>query len=191
MWLFAAITIGSEFNLIFELAKMNLEEVLEESAGRFTLCDLIGEPCNLASALAFLHEGMDPPLVVCFMDLKPENILVVFEGPNMTGVGTWKISDFGVSMVSMPPSPPLDAPVKSFSFREPRRGQGPYQPPEANNEGKMGPKSDVWSLGCILVRLLAYGIAGPSGMKELDAKRGQSDNGIDRYQHITSIELSL
>jgi hypothetical protein len=33
MRVFAAITIGSEFNLIFELANMNLKELLEESAG--------------------------------------------------------------------------------------------------------------------------------------------------------------
>ncbi|KAL3495232.1 kinase-like domain-containing protein [Aspergillus germanicus] len=183
MRLFAAIAIGSEFNFIFELANMNLRQLLEEPAGRFTLCDLIGESCNLASALAFLHEGMFPPLVVYHMDLKPKNILVVFKGPNMTGVGTWKISDFGVSTVATPESPPLDTSVGSFSFPDSKMRQGPYQPPEASNESYMSTKSDVWSLGCVLVRLIAYGIAGRSGLIGLDAKFKKSDDSTGDYQH--------
>ncbi|KAL2853223.1 hypothetical protein BJY01DRAFT_207066 [Aspergillus pseudoustus] len=46
----------------------------------------------------------------------------------------------------------------------------------------MGPKSDVWSLGCILVRLLAFGIGGASELKKFDTKLHQSDDGSGRHQ---------
>ncbi|KAL2821642.1 kinase-like domain-containing protein [Aspergillus granulosus] len=176
MILFAAITTGGEFNLLFEYADMTLEDLLKKPTGSFTLCDLITESCNLAYALEFLHEGMHPRLTVCHKDLKPSNILVVSERPGV-GVGIWKISDFGISQL---PTPQLDASVESLSLEGGIRPQGLYQPPEANNGSHMGRRSDVWSLGCILVRVLAFGIGGASELEKLDTKLHQLEEG-DRY----------
>ncbi|KAL6238636.1 ankyrin repeat-containing domain protein [Aspergillus navahoensis] len=165
MPLFASISVGHEFNLLFEWADSDLNSFLEQRPGSYHLCDLIKEASNLAGALVFLHGGPNSRQLFCHRDLKPANILVLKE--DGMPVGKWKISDFGISVFSVP------AARQSLggTFSSMRRSfQGTYQSPEVFYGEEFGRNSDVWSLGCILVRIIAFGMGG-NVLKDLDDGR--------------------
>ncbi|KAL4987702.1 ankyrin repeat-containing domain protein [Aspergillus falconensis] len=173
MPLFASISVGHEFNLLFEWADSDLKSFLEQRPGSYRLCDLMQEASNLAGALAFLHGGPSPQhggpnsrQLVCHRDLKPANILV-FKEAGMP-VGKWKISDFGISVFSVPEARPSLG--GTFSYMPKRSFPGTYQSPEVFYGEEFGRNSDVWSLGCILVRILAFGMGG-NVLKDLDNGR--------------------
>ncbi|KAL5002107.1 kinase-like domain-containing protein [Aspergillus recurvatus] len=166
MPLFASISVGHEFNLLFEWADSDLKCFLEQRSGSYRLCDLMEEACNLAGALAFLHGGPNSPQLVCHRDLKPDNILV-FKEDGMR-VGKWKISDFGISVLSVPAA--RSSLNGTFSYMLRRTVPGTYQSPEVFYGKHFGRRSDVWSLGCILVRILAFGMDG-NVLKNLDDGR--------------------
>jgi hypothetical protein len=113
----AVISIGDQFNILSELATMDLQAFLEGGHSQFKMNpeNLMAAMTGLASALKFLHGGMDLPRnthspadaaneegpVVCFhMDLKPENVLIYPEVGY--DVGIWKFSDFGISRIKGP-----------------------------------------------------------------------------------------
>jgi hypothetical protein len=113
----AVISIGEEFNILSELAAMDLQAFLEGGHTQFKVNpeNLMAAMTGLASALKFLHGGMDLPRnthspadaaneegpVVCFhMDLKPENVLIYPEVGY--DVGIWKFNDFGISRIKGP-----------------------------------------------------------------------------------------
>ncbi|KAE8145028.1 hypothetical protein BDV25DRAFT_165533 [Aspergillus avenaceus] len=185
----ATISIGKDFNILSPLADMNLEEFLLEGHRRvsgITVSELIKEAANLAGALAFLHTGLDsnpPGLECCHMDLKPSNILVFLGTAPELKVGKWKISDFGISIFQTRERADQTATtvtefVDTLTQRqEPRLAMGPYQPPD----GGASPLSDVWSLGCILTRILAFGLGGVDEMKRLDQLRSTEHDGISPY----------
>lgn len=177
----AIVVVGYEYNLLSPLADMDLDQFLRGGfAKKFpsvSLPDLIGEARNIVGALAFLHEMLQtdhPGLACCHNDLKPANILV-FDHKS-SPVGTWKITDFGISIIAEPGEHPgaiLDmSPDGSPTFHhQPARPASTYQAPEVSQGGEIGRKSDVWSLGCVLVRILALGIDGLEGLHELDMAR--------------------
>ncbi|GAB1199412.1 hypothetical protein APSETT444_008760 [Aspergillus pseudonomiae] len=186
----ATVTIGNSFNILSPLAEMDLDVFLREGHQRcpdFTVRDLMQEAAHLAGALAFLHQGLDsnpPGLTCCHMDLKPSNILV-FQGDSLDypKVGKWKISDFGISIMSRPERTGTTVTefVDSFTHRElSRPPPGPYQSPDGAG---LGLKSDIWSLGCILTRVLALGLGGTAGMMQLDHLRSTSDDGESPYEN--------
>ncbi|RJE24916.1 hypothetical protein PHISCL_02748 [Aspergillus sclerotialis] len=156
----------------------------------FSLIDLIREARNVVGALVFLHEMLQidyPGSACCHNDLKPANILV-FRDPDSSPVGTWKIADFGISGIGKPVeqqsgtvgmpqavTPSINAP--------PARPASTYQAPEVSHGGEIGRRSDVWSLGCVFVRIWALGIDGLDGLKTLDAARGQPAIGEPDYRH--------
>ncbi|OGM51379.1 putative 2-5A-dependent ribonuclease [Aspergillus bombycis] len=186
----ATVTIGNSFNILSPLAEMDLDVFLREGHQRcpdFTVRDLMQEAAHLAGALAFLHQGLDshpPGLTCCHMDLKPGNILV-FQGDSLDypKVGKWKISDFGISIMSQPERTGTTVTefVDTFTHRErPRPPPGPYQSPDSAG---LGLKSDIWSLGCILTRVLALGLEGANGMMHLDQLRGTTDDGVSPYEN--------
>ncbi|KAL4956045.1 ankyrin repeat-containing domain protein [Aspergillus filifer] len=171
---FTTITIANEFNLFFQCTDTDLERFLRDSSQGIAPRDLIKESRALAGALRFLHQDMDPQLLFCHMDLKPANILVSFKDASLGKVGKWIISDFGISIITAAEEArPLDA--SKGTFRYPfafNNGAGTYQAPEILT-GSFGRKSDVWSLGCILVRVLAFGLDGARGLRELDERRAK------------------
>lgn len=177
----AIVVVGYEYNLLSPLAEMDLDQFLRGGFGKkfpsVSLPDLIGEARNIVGALAFLHEMLQtdhPGLACCHNDLKPANILVFDQGSSP--VGTWKITDFGISIIAEPGEHPgaiLEmSPDGSPTFHhQPARPASTYQAPEVSEGGEIGRKSDVWSLGCILVRILALGIDGLDGLNALDMAR--------------------
>ncbi|KAH8422340.1 uncharacterized protein LDX57_000097 [Aspergillus melleus] len=178
----ATVTMKQQFSIIFPCADMDLDEFLAgeyEQFPVFTLSDLVNEASGLAGALAFLHGGLQPENLKCrHMDLKPPNVLI-FKSKGYRA-GEWKITDFGISIIDKPDQHPetVSDLVQDITFPVP--GEVPYhtstyQPPEASNDRPFGRRSDVWSLGCILMRVLAFGLGGKDGLQDLDVQRGELD----------------
>lgn len=180
----ATVTLEHSGHIISPWATTDLGKFLEEDHKHFpnfALHDLMKELSNVAWALSFLHDGLQPPRLKCrHMDLKPPNILV-FASEGFP-VGVWKITDFGISIVDEPVGHPTVVseyahertypPVREeFQYRI-----GTYQPPEWSTMTGFGRGSDVWSLGCILMRVLAFGLGGEAELDGLDAQRGMSDD---------------
>ncbi|KAJ5689545.1 hypothetical protein N7462_003937 [Penicillium macrosclerotiorum] len=162
------VTIGNELNIISQWADMDLEEFIAgrhcEMPSDLTLVGLIGESKEIAGAIAFLHDGLQSdseteqllPSSLCHLDLKPRNILV-FKHPDKPSTGKWAITDFGISRVA-----PRIA-----------RHYGSYQGPDS----VVRPKNDIWSLGCILVRVFSLGFS-PEELNRLDNLRGMGPDGV-------------
>lgn len=187
---------GNDYNLLSPLAEMDLDRFLRGGfETRFSqtpslpLSHLITEARNVVGSLVFLHETLQtshPGRACCHNDLKPANILV-FDEPD-TPVGTWKIADFGISIIAETGGQQSTvlgvAPDGTPTVHHPpARPASTYQAPEVCHGGEIGRKSDVWSLGCILVRILALGIDGLDGLKSLDAARGQPVVGEQDDRH--------
>lgn len=96
---------------------------------------------EMASALLFLHEAKPEPLV--HRDLKPANILL---DTNYTS----KIADVGLARLV----PPAVANQVTQYHMTAAAGTFCYIDPEYQQTGKLGTKSDVYSLGIILLQLL-------------------------------------
>lgn len=156
---------------------------------------VFGQCIGWAGALAFLHKNLflnvstSEQLQCYHLDLKPQNILV-FERdePNgRQGNYIWKISDFGISKVKyckrhgskelssqhvsflemiFPPKKPIDDPDASTGVDNSRYG-GTYAAPEARLENdKVTRKSDVWSLGCLIILVLTFLDSGTIGIAD-------------------------
>jgi hypothetical protein len=120
------------------------------------------------------------------MDLKPANILVYGhpEPRRQHGVGKWMITDFGLSIIER-----LDWRETTDGFhRDPdtetmtrlQRMEGTYQAPEVW-DGRISRRSDIWSFGCILVRVFAFKLDGIQGLRRLDELRQKNDDGVGLY----------
>lgn len=138
------------------------------------LWDLLKESCELAAALEFLHQHLQAKCEwdnlqhqgLCHADFKPENILVFKWGNSSTGI--WRISDFGVSrraVRSLSKERKYDSGLSIVGNPVPPKG-GIYEAPDDFAYRR----SDVWSFGCILVRILALGLT-HGRQSEVDAGR--------------------
>lgn len=205
----ATVTVGldesAQCNILLPLADSDLEKFLTgrppHPSTPITLFDMLAEARNLAGALQFLHEhiqldhglvrpvapfAVDGHVRCCHMDLKPANILV-YLGEAARPVGKWKITDFGISVLSCPEDGPLQsrevtATMRTYATRPP----GTYQPPELTEDGSsqaLGRRSDIWSFACILVRILVRAMTGPAGLSEFDDLRGRTDCGTAEHRH--------
>lgn len=163
----ASVKIGTDFNIIMPWADMDLEDYLlgeyrSMNPGVHLLPDMIKESRELAAGLEFLHHGLQGEYygielqhqAICHADFKPENILVFKQKGSSTGL--WAITDFGVSQRS----------IRSLSNERHGSGLtttrnllppplgGKYQAPDSHAQRG----SDIWSFGCILVRIFALGL---------------------------------
>ncbi|KAJ5816964.1 hypothetical protein N7447_009197 [Penicillium robsamsonii] len=182
----AIFTIRNELNIIMPWADMDLEDFLiggyREMQPTPCLNDLIQESRKVASAIDFLHmhlqlESEWPEFhhqAICHADIKPKNILVFKCDGSSTGV--WRITDFGISRIAHRGiSGNLDY-ATSAQGHAPRGGT--YRAPEARSQRR----SDVWSFGCILVRVFALGLD-PASLPELDEMRREPPNAHDDCFH--------
>ena len=202
---FATFVHGSHFNIISQLADLDLHKFLYgnypeyfQQRSRFTLPALFQEAWCLASALNFLHEELrlrTRPTSCAHMDLKPENILIFFSSNISVTVGRWKFGDFGIAIIE-----PWDAEahgsridkgqqlapgdvIRERSINPPRE-PGPFQAPEMQpNKGlRVSKSSDMWSFGCIIVLILAFAIGGHEEVQQLYKCR--KDGYIDDYFYM-------
>lgn len=177
--------IGTDLNIIMPWAQMDLEAFL---AGRYNefpeptdrLKDLIQESRGIASGIHFLHKNLQVDGLgedsrhpaICHADLKPRNILVFNKEGSSTGF--WRISDFGVSRIAnraLSGSGRRDSGYSASLIDHPPRG-GEYRAPETIAQRR----SDVWSFGCILVRVFALALD-PESLPELDRRRQEPFEG--------------
>ncbi|KAI9371097.1 hypothetical protein BJX61DRAFT_548547 [Aspergillus egyptiacus] len=191
----ATITIGHQDNILFPLAKMDLGRFLKGDLIPPEECEmdeLIDEAINVAAALDHLHNRLGVSIRGYHKDLKPANILV-YEyppgSPRRSRVGKWMITDFGLSEImradlrrdshatnGLPGNP-------ATVTRTQRPMEGTYQAPEFYSGRGFSRRSDVWSFGCVLVRVFAFKLDGVAGLHRLDDLRWKTDDGAGVYDH--------
>lgn len=120
--------------------------------------------CGLTSAIEAVHHfgnrGLDIERIGCHHDLKPQNILV--------DLGTFILADFGLSRIR---------PASETSQTIFKMGGGLYLAPECLailDEFKklsVGRKSDIWSLGCIILEVVTYMLFGSQGISDFFEQR--------------------
>jgi serine/threonine protein kinase len=171
-------------SLIFELATFSLAEFLrdERRARRYrTKNTLFAKVVDIVEALAYLHHH----LTILHLDIKPDNILVFERGSSHQDIENedgqelvWKLSDFGIARKK-------NARVRTglgrrdSSYYESRssdisatRPAGSYQAPEVQQRGSsgVGRRSDVWSMGCVTLMVLAFVTNGATEVETLRSK---------------------
>ena len=98
-------------------------------------------------------------------DIKPRNILC-FRDPNDAGLGTLKLSDFGVSEVNSSGSKSN----KQKASRIPRTQS--YRPPECDMHGEFVNQAfDIWTLGCLYLEFIAWLLGGYELVQSFAIKR--------------------
>jgi len=207
----ASLEYGGIYSLFFDLAKYSLWDYFRDPEVSITAEQkgtVFGRSVGLAGALAFLHEGLyldstDEQLQCYHLDLKSQNILV-FERRGSKDGDMWKISDFGISqMKHIRPSGAdveSDHPVSFLDriFRPQKQDTDPssgvdnsryggtYGAPEARlTTEKVTRKSDVWSLGCVIIDVLTFLDSGTNGIEEFRIARAK-DRDNDRFFELSS-----
>lgn len=102
---------------------------------------------EIAAGLEYIHQCVDrasgEALNIVHRDLCPQNIMITFRG-------AVKIIDFGIAKLSSPRGP-----AKSVDAAN--KGRLGYMSPEQRNNEKLDARSDLFSLGVILLELLTGG----------------------------------
>ncbi|KAJ8115226.1 hypothetical protein OPT61_g3077 [Boeremia exigua] len=159
-------------SLIFQLATFSLVDFLTDNERAMTYTSknvLFAKLVDTIEALAYLHDKLS----ILHLDIKPDNILV-FEGSEMI----WKLSDFGLARkrkakarTGLGGRSSSHYPTKSSGLPAPRN-PGTYQAPEIQRRdfSKAGRRSDVWSVGCITLAVLAFVTDGVDEVLELEEK---------------------
>ena len=176
-------------HILYDCAETDLEKLLHEEKyqssirSSASMIPLLSNASALANALQFLHSGQwnkkDGHWIGCHMDLKPSNILIFKTKTNTT----WKISDLGISKFQHDPH---DFRQRHLATKETtktyaRRSNGKYQAPEVHSKNKIGRKSDVWSMGCILILITIRAVQSLDGLTKFTDSL--SDGYDDDYFH--------
>ena len=171
-------------SLVFELATFSLTDFLkdERRARTYTTKSLLlARLVDIVEALACLHDS----LKTLHLDIKPDNILVFEKGSSHSDNRNQdqhevilKLSDFGLARkmgarqrtghnrIDL-----SDQPSRS-SATPATRPAGTYQGPEIQerNSGQAGRGSDVWSIGCVALMVLAFVTNGPTEVSKLTSR---------------------
>ena len=156
--------LGDRFNIIFRCAKTNLYHYLRESgwhaprSGRISRNPLWEQVLGITRALEKIINFKDPQdrNTVFFgyhLDLKPQNILVYSVSG---GSDVFKITDFGQTEF-------VNARIVGTSGIRAPGGTDAYMPPEYL-EQEAHRTYDIWSLGIIILEVLAFAIRGSDGL---------------------------
>ncbi|RAH41870.1 ankyrin repeat and protein kinase domain-containing protein [Aspergillus brunneoviolaceus CBS 621.78] len=165
-----AVAVGDYLGILLPLAQTDLEKILNGTVQLNPAphwSHLLEQSVNLAAALQSVHNDN-----YCHRDLKPSNVLVYTDNRSDgdSRAGLWKISDFGMAERSPAPGdirssrsrPSLDAPISA------------YEAPEVVLGTHHGSLSDVWSFGCILTLVIAFGVGSENSVTDLDERRRSS-----------------
>ncbi|KAF8244931.1 hypothetical protein K440DRAFT_604422, partial [Wilcoxina mikolae CBS 423.85] len=198
------VTIGRNFYLFYDAADMDLQMFLtgrympfKHESFRSQCYDAIYQASGLASGLKTLHEfSLGGREVACYhLDLKPDNILIKDWHPTDSPVGTWMISDFGLSTIRevgestevggdeedmevnvvigpLSLAAVVDRRLQLSRAVTAKREGSTFGPPES----KVSRRSDVWSFGCILSVVLTYILGGIDLVELFDYFRSRDDD---------------
>jgi serine/threonine protein kinase len=173
-----------QHSLIFQLAKFNLAQFFQHHQRFRTYTRksiLIEKLVDIVEALEFLHGKLS----VIHLDIKPENILVYEKGssrPDNDNLDqsklALKLTDFGLSRERGGKQRTGDKRIEvnngiSQSSATPApRSAGTYQGPEIQARGSSfaGRRSDIWSIGCVALMMMAFIINGPDEVTKLQHK---------------------
>ncbi|KAL3483601.1 kinase-like domain-containing protein [Aspergillus germanicus] len=167
MPIFATITFETKYTLLFQKTELDLEQLLSGQMGALPLPDLMAKCCGIADALALMHERANGKPPHCHMDLNPASIQITQSGIN--GAGKWKITGFRFSVISR--SKPW-----TMGDGEYAGPAGRFRAPELSRRFGYWPQSDIWSLGCTLARVVAFGLEGLEGVDTFDQRFPGSQN---------------
>ncbi|CAN9155907.1 unnamed protein product [Alternaria alternata] len=168
-------------SVMFKLATFSLAEFLKDErrhAKYSTRSVLFSKLVDISEALGYLHHH----LKILHLDIKPDNILVFEKGTsrqdNEDGAGdelVWKLSDFGLAR-NKTDKARTGLRGRDSNSHESRssdvsavRHAGLYQAPEVQereNSG-VGRRSDVWSMGCVTLMVLAFVTGGVTEVENL------------------------
>jgi serine/threonine protein kinase len=185
-------------SLIFELATFSLQDFFESKRRSDTYTKkslLLARLVDLVDALAILHDS----LRTLHLDIKPDNILVFERGssrsenqnedPNKLVL---KLSDFGLARKigtgQRNGHNRIDSsyqPSRS-SATSATRPAGTYQGPEIQQQdsSRAGRGSDVWSIGCVALMMLAFVTGGPEEVSKLTQRLPVDFLGRDGRQNL-------
>lgn len=133
-------TFGNQIALVSEFAPDGSLKDLLKKHGSFSVADAVEIVIGILDGLAHLHNRK-----IVHRDLKPDNIL--FQGR------TPRLTDFGISRAL-----PVDSQSQTVS------GTLSYMAPEAF-DGKRNERTDIWSIGVILYKLLTGNLPFPQKEK--------------------------
>jgi len=158
--------LGDKFNILFPYAKANLQDYLrKEQAPRHRQVSknpMWEQVLGITEALSKIINFQDPEnnrgLKGYHLDLKPQNVLVFIErAPGRPSKEVFRISDFGQSeFIDVGNSGTTSTLIGA-------NGTDAYAPPEYYGIGA-SPMYDVWSLGIIVLEILAFAIRGIAGL---------------------------
>lgn len=158
--------LGERFNILFPYAKANLQDYLrKEQAPRnrqVSKNPMWEQVLGITEALSKMINFQDPDdnrgLKGYHLDLKPQNVLVFIErAPGRPSKEVFRISDFGQSeFIDVGNSGTTSTLIGA-------NGTDAYAPPEYYGIGA-SPVYDVWSLGIIVLEILAFAIRGTDGL---------------------------
>jgi serine/threonine protein kinase len=157
--------LGDKFNILFPCARTNLFEYLRDTKWlapqhvHISQNPIWEQVLGITEALGKIINFPDPeePDNVIFgyhLDLKPQNILIDNSGPGHRDV--FKITDFGQTRF-------VEQAFAGTSRINGAGGTDIYAPPEYL-ENEQDRAYDVWSLGIIVMEVLAYAVRGVDGL---------------------------
>ena len=192
-----------QHSLIFQLAKFNLAQFLQDSQRfrKYTRNSILIEKLvDVVEALEFFHGKLN----VVHLDVKPENILVFEKGssrPDHEDLDQDKLAliltNFGLSRERdgrqrighrrIETSNGVSQPSETSA----QMSTGTYQGPEIQGRDSSfaGRGSDIWSIGCVALIMMAFIINGPDEVTKLQHKLSvdfMPRNGHKTLFYITS-----
>lgn len=158
--------------LMFEPATFSLADFLDSEACARTWATkgqslLLAKLVDIVDAIASLHDQLG----ILHLNIKPENIMVSWHEARRNSL-TWRLSDFGLARriggrqrVGYNASKLLSD-ATTISDKEPA---GTYQGPEIykKDSSRAVRGSDMWSIGCVALQVLAFITGGPYEVSEL------------------------
>jgi len=166
-------------SIIFELASFSLGDLLKDRnhpQESVIPSRLLASLVDIVEALECLHDKLE----TLHLDIKPDNILI-FETRSGSGDEEqyeliWKLSDFGLARKKAAKKPKAGSTQTSTatsrgSTLPATRPTGLYQAPEIQEQeiSQAGRGSDVWSIGCITLTVLAFIYGGPKEVTDLES----------------------
>ncbi|OEL21655.1 Wall-associated receptor kinase 1 [Dichanthelium oligosanthes] len=131
----------SDLTMVNEyISKGNLDDTLHRNNVSIPLDIRLGIAIACAEALSYIHSmHLSSDSLVCHGDIKPANILLDY---NLTA----KVLDFGLSRL-------LSGGITRYTSNV--KGSIDYMDPIYLQEGRLTPRSDVYSFGAVLLELIA------------------------------------